>query len=72
MSIIAAVGLASNFSAIQSLITSGIQQGHMKLHLENILMTLGPPENIKAKAREEFENRDVSYSVVKEFIDKQS
>ena len=72
MSIVAAVGLASNFSAIQSLITSGIQQGHMKLHLENILMTLGPPENIKAKAREEFENRDVSYSVVKEFIDKQS
>jgi len=72
MSIVAAVGLASNFSAIRSLITSGIQQGHMKLHLENILMTLDPPENIKAKAKEEFKNRDVSYSEVKEFIDKQS
>ncbi len=72
MSIVAAAGLASNFSAIRSLITTGIQQGHMKLHLENILMTLNPPENIKAKAKEAFKNRDVSYSEVKAFIDKQS
>jgi hydroxymethylglutaryl-CoA reductase len=70
MSIVAGVGLASNFAAIQSLITSGIQQGHMKLHLENILMTLDPPEEVKNKAKEAFKDRDVSYSEVKAFIDK--
>ena len=31
------VGLAQNFAAIRSLITSGIQKGHMKMHLLNIL-----------------------------------
>lgn len=70
MSIVAAVGLASNFAATQSLITSGIQQGHMKLHLENILMTLDPPQEVKNKAKEAFKDRDVSYSEVKAFIDK--
>ena len=30
---IVAVGLAQNFAALRSLITSGIQQGHMKMHL---------------------------------------
>jgi hydroxymethylglutaryl-CoA reductase len=70
MSIVAAAGLASNFAAIQSLITSGIQQGHMKLHLENVLMMLDPSEEVKNKAKEAFKDKDVSYSEVKAFIDK--
>jgi hydroxymethylglutaryl-CoA reductase len=37
MKIVAAAGLASNFSAIASLISTGIQEGHMRLHLSNIL-----------------------------------
>src|SRR5690606_10153391 len=37
MEIIAVAGLAQNFAAIKSLTTTGIQQGHMKLHLMNIL-----------------------------------
>ena len=37
MCISAAVGLAQNFGAVRSLITTGIQQGHMKMHLTNIL-----------------------------------
>ena len=40
MQIIAAAGLANNFSAVRSLITTGIQQGHMKMHLGNILRQL--------------------------------
>ena len=71
MSIVATVGLASNFSAVHSLITTGIQQGHMKLHLDNILMAMDPPEQIKAKAKKQFQNRKVSYSEIKAFIDKQ-
>ena len=40
MMIAAAVGLANNFSAIRSLVTVGIQKGHMKMHLLNILENL--------------------------------
>ncbi len=37
MSVVAAAGMACNFSAIRALITGGIQKGHMKLHLSNVL-----------------------------------
>ena len=37
MEIVAVAGLAQNFAALRSLTTSGIQQGHMKMHLNNIL-----------------------------------
>ena len=37
MKIVAVAGLAQNFAAIKSLTTTGIQQGHMKMHLMNIL-----------------------------------
>ena len=37
MEIIAVAGLAQNFGAVNSLITTGIQKGHMKMHLMNIL-----------------------------------
>ena len=39
--IIAAVGLAQNFSAIKALATTGIQKGHMALHAQNIAMMAG-------------------------------
>jgi len=39
--IIAAVGLAQNFSALKALATTGIQAGHMGLHAQNIAMMAG-------------------------------
>ncbi|WP_272984569.1 hydroxymethylglutaryl-CoA reductase, degradative, partial [Leeuwenhoekiella blandensis] len=36
MEIIAVAGLAQNFGAVKSLTTTGIQKGHMKMHLMNI------------------------------------
>lgn len=48
MMISAAVGLAQNFSALRSLTTTGIQQGHMKMHLLNILNQLEATEEEKA------------------------
>ena len=39
--IIAAVGLAQNFSALKALATTGIQKGHMALHAHNIAMMAG-------------------------------
>ena len=68
MMIIAAAGLANNFSAVRSLITSGIQQGHMKMHLTNILRQLGADEQLKKEAVEFFKDKTVSYAAVKNFI----
>jgi hydroxymethylglutaryl-CoA reductase len=39
--VIAAVGLAQNFSAIRALASEGIQKGHMRLHARNIAATAG-------------------------------
>lgn len=39
--IIAAVGLAQNFSALKALATTGVQKGHMSLHSQNIAMMAG-------------------------------
>jgi hydroxymethylglutaryl-CoA reductase len=69
MKITGAVGLASNFSAIRSLITSGIQKGHMKLHLENILMSLDVDDKMKEKIKAYFKDKEVSYSKVKAFVE---
>jgi hydroxymethylglutaryl-CoA reductase len=50
--IIAAVGLAQNFSAMKALATTGIQKGHMALHAQNIAMLAGAVgDEIDAVAR---------------------
>ena len=41
MQIMATAGLAQNFAALRALTTKGIQHGHMKMHLQNILNQLG-------------------------------
>ena len=43
--VMAAVGLAQNFAALQALVTYGIQAGHMRLHSKNIALQAGVPEN---------------------------
>jgi len=68
MKIISAVGLAQNFSAVKSLITSGIQRGHMKMHLLNILRTLGATEKEVTQAKNYFKYKSISYNDVYEFI----
>jgi hydroxymethylglutaryl-CoA reductase len=37
----AAAGLAQNLGAMRALVTSGIQAGHMKLHLRNMAVSAG-------------------------------
>ncbi len=39
--LIAAVGLAQNFSALKALATVGVQKGHMSLHSQNIALMAG-------------------------------
>ena len=64
MCIIAASGLAQNFGAIASLVTTGIQKGHMKMHLMNIMNQLEATPEEKAKIIEHFKTDTVSVSAV--------
>lgn len=65
MGIAAAAGLANNFSAVKSLVTIGIQRGHMKMHLLNIMKQLGVPEHKKKDVIEYFKDKVVSVSAVR-------
>ena len=68
MMIAATMGLANNYAAVKSLTTKGIQQGHMKMHLANILNQLGATEKEKTLAEEYFKDKTVSYSEAERFI----
>jgi hydroxymethylglutaryl-CoA reductase len=68
MKIVAVAGLAQNFGAIKSLITSGIQQGHMKMHLINILNTLNADEFEKKEMIKYFKIHTVTYSSVEKAL----
>ena len=69
MMIIACAGLAQNFGAVRSLITTGIQHGHMKMHLTNILNYLGAGEEEAAAAQAYFKNQTVSFSGARAFLE---
>ena len=70
MGIAAAAGLANNFSAVKSLVTIGIQKGHMKMHLLNILKQLNVPESHKAEVVAYFKDKVVSVSAVRQLTEK--
>ncbi len=69
MEIIACVGLAQNFAALRSLTTVGIQAGHMKMHLTNILAGFKATDEEVDKAKKYFDDKTVSVSAVREFIE---
>jgi hydroxymethylglutaryl-CoA reductase len=69
MQIIASAGLASNFSAVRSLITTGIQKGHMKMHLTNLLRQLKATETEARQVIQYFEDRSVSHAAVSAYLD---
>ncbi len=66
MQIIAAAGLAQNFAALRALTTKGIQHGHMKMHLQNILTQHKATPEEKIEIVKYFEKRTVSHSAVVE------
>lgn len=70
MKIVAAAGLAQNFAAVKSLITTGIQQGHMKMHLMNILNQLSATPQEKEVLVKHFKAHNVSHSAVEEQLEK--
>lgn len=68
MKIIAVAGLAQNFGAVNSLVTTGIQEGHMKMHLMNILNQFDANAKERNQAVEHFKTNTVTHSSVVEFI----
>lgn len=69
MQLVAVAGLAQNFAAIKSLVTVGIQKGHMKMHLMNILNQLGASSSEKEKALIYFKEISVSHNAVENFVE---
>ncbi len=70
MEIVATVGLAQNFAAIRSLVTTGIQKGHMRMHLMNILNQLQANEDECVQAKDFFTDKVVSFKGVRDFLEK--
>ncbi|MGS2725236.1 hydroxymethylglutaryl-CoA reductase, degradative [Psychroserpens sp. BH13MA-6] len=70
MQIVAVAGLAQNFAAIRSLTTTGIQEGHMKMHLMNILNQLEATSDEKTALIEHFKTHTVTHSDVVSEIEK--
>jgi hydroxymethylglutaryl-CoA reductase len=70
MQIVAAAGLAQNFAALRSLTTTGIQQGHIKMHLMNILNQHQATKEEKNKVLDYFKDTTVSHSLVIDYLEK--
>lgn len=68
MRIVASVGLAQNFSALKSLVTTGIQKGHMKMHIMNILNQLHANDAEIAASMEYFKDKTISFSGVRDYL----
>jgi hydroxymethylglutaryl-CoA reductase len=70
MQIVAASGLAHNFGALRALVTTGIQKGHMKMHLFNILNQLEATEKERKEIVKYFSDKVVAHNeVVRKFCE---
>ena len=68
MQIVAVAGLAQNFAALRSLTTTGIQQGHMKMHLMNILNQFNANEEERKQVVKHFEKNTATHSAVVDYL----
>ncbi len=68
--IIAAVGLAQNFSAMRALVTDGIQKGHMRLHARNLALAAGATANqIDKIASKMIEQNNITLNRARELLE---
>lgn len=68
MQAVAVAGLAQNFAALRSLTTTGIQEGHMKMHLNNILNQFEATAQERQRIKAHFKEQVVSHAAVVDFI----
>lgn len=69
MQIVAVAGLAQNFAALRSLTTTGIQEGHMKMHLNNILNQFKATDDERSQVKKHFKTHAISHSAAVLFIE---
>jgi len=65
----AALGLAQNFAAVKSLVTTGIQKGHMRMHLQNIINHLGLSITDADLVNTHFRDKAISHSAIRTFVE---
>ncbi|GAK75325.1 hydroxymethylglutaryl-CoA reductase [Nonlabens ulvanivorans] len=68
MKVTAVCGLAQNFAALHSLVTTGIQAGHMKMHLVNMLEQIGASDDEKLLLKKAFQDKTPSFSGLREML----
>jgi len=68
MQIVAVAGLAQNFAAVRSLVTTGIQEGHMKMHLLNILNQMSASDDEKKTLIAYFKKNAATHNAVVEAL----
>ena len=69
MQFVAVAGLAQNFAALRSLTTTGIQEGHMKMHLNNIINQFEATDPERLMIQKHFKKNPVSHNAVVSFIE---
>jgi hydroxymethylglutaryl-CoA reductase len=69
MQIVAVTGLSQNFAALRSLTTTGIQEGHMKMHLNNILNQYQATAEERKAVSVHFQNSTVTHASVVALIE---
>ena len=69
MEVVAVAGLAQNFAALRSLTTTGIQEGHMKMHLNNIMNQFQVTAEERSLVKKYFNTKAVAHSTVVDFIE---
>lgn len=69
MKVVAVAGLAQNFAALRSLTTTGIQDGHMKMHLNNIINQFEANDDERILIQKHFKHHAVSHSAVVDYIE---
>lgn len=69
MRVTAVCGLAQNFAALHSLVTTGIQAGHMKMHLVNMLEQIGATDTEKELLKKEYADKTPSFSGLRESLE---
>jgi hydroxymethylglutaryl-CoA reductase len=68
--VLAAVGLAQNFSALRALATEGIQRGHMELHARNLAASAGArPDEVDRVVDRLVRERQIRFDRAKEVLD---
>lgn len=70
MEIVAVAGLAQNFAALKALTTTGIQEGHMKMHLMNILNQLEANLHEKEIINKIFKGKTISHNDIAKTLHK--